>query len=115
MFRCFHSLKLYSHVSCISRQYSLSNNFSFKVQNSKSIRLLSFYKKKQKSPYEILNVSKAATEKEIKMAYFREAKKHHPDLNPNDPTAKAKFQEISQAYELLSDTTKRRNYDATGN
>lgn len=65
-------------------------------------------------PYELLNVSRTATAKEIKLAYFREAKKYHPDLNPNDPSAKEKFQRISAAYELLSDESRRRAYDATG-
>jgi hypothetical protein len=68
----------------------------------------------RKSPYDILGVSISSSDKEIKLAYFRQAKKYHPDLNPNDPSAKAKFQEISAAYELLSDPTKRRMYDATG-
>lgn len=66
------------------------------------------------NPYDLLNVSKDATAKEIKLAYFREAKKYHPDLNPNDPSAKDKFQRISAAYELLSDESRRRAYDATG-
>ncbi len=65
-------------------------------------------------PYELLNVSRTATAKEIKLAYFREAKKYHPDLNPNDPSAKEKFQRISAAYELLSDESRRRAYDTTG-
>lgn len=67
-----------------------------------------------KSPYELLNVPKNATEKEIKLAYFREAKKYHPDLNTTDPEAKEKFQAIAAAYEILSDPAKRRNYDFTG-
>lgn len=70
--------------------------------------------KAKKSPYDILNVPKTATDKEIKVAYFKEAKKYHPDLNPNDPKAKEKFQEIAAAYELLSDPQKRRIYDQTG-
>lgn len=65
-------------------------------------------------PYELLKVSKTATAKEIKLAYFREAKKVHPDLNPNDPTAKEQFQRVSAAYELLSDESRRRAYDRTG-
>lgn len=69
---------------------------------------------RRKTPYEVLGVSKTATTKEIKLAYFRLAKQFHPDLNPNDPSAKAKFQEVSAAYELLSDETKRRMYDSTG-
>lgn len=67
-----------------------------------------------KTPYELLNVSRNASEKEIKIAYFREAKKCHPDLNPNDPEAKEKFQAIAAAYELLSDAKRRSQFDATG-
>eukprot|EP00981_Chlorochromonas_danica_P007591 scaffold1818_cov214-Ochromonas_danica.AAC.2 len=48
------------------------------------------------------------------MAFYREAKKHHPDLHPNDPRAKEHFQEIAAAYEILSDEKKRRMYDSTG-
>jgi hypothetical protein len=67
-----------------------------------------------KSPYEILNVPTNANSKEIKVAYFREAKKYHPDLNPTDPEAKEKFQAIAAAYEILSDESKRRMYDTNG-
>eukprot|EP01031_Cornospumella_fuschlensis_P026956 gene26956-32570_t len=70
--------------------------------------------KSKQTPYEILGVSRTASAKEIKMAFYREAKKHHPDMHPNDPTAKARFQEIANAYELLSDESKRRAYDFTG-
>ena len=49
--------------------------------------------------------------KEIKLAYYKEAKKCHPDLNPNDKKAKEKFQELSKAYEILSDEKKKRAYD----
>jgi len=65
-------------------------------------------------PYEILNISRNATQKEIKMAYFKEAKKNHPDLNPNDSQAKIKFQIIADAYSILSDTSKKREYDNYG-
>ena len=61
--------------------------------------------------YDILGVSPSATQKEIKLAYYRLAKKHHPDMNPGDAKAKAKFQQISQAYEVLSDENKRSMYD----
>jgi gas vesicle protein len=67
-----------------------------------------------RDPYELLGVSRNATAKEIKLAYFKEAKKCHPDLNPNDPKAKEKFQQISAAYELLSDEKRRATYDSTG-
>lgn len=66
-----------------------------------------------KSPYEILQVPKNATQKEIKMAYFKQAKQHHPDMHPHDQdNAKKRFQVISSAYELLSDTSKRASYDS---
>ena len=65
-------------------------------------------------PYKILGVTSTSSLKDIKHAYFREAKKHHPDLNPNDPGAKARFQRVAWAYEILSDEKKRKQYDATG-
>lgn len=48
------------------------------------------------------------------MAFYREAKKYHPDLHPDDPKAKERFQEIASAYELLSDEKRKRTYDSTG-
>lgn len=65
-------------------------------------------------PYDVLNVSKSATQKEIKLAYFKEAKKSHPDLNPNDSQAKLKFQVIADAYSILSNASKKREYDTFG-
>jgi hypothetical protein len=62
--------------------------------------------------YKILGVRKDATPQEIKKAYFQEAKKHHPDLNPNDPKAKERFQRLAVAYEVLSDSIQRRKYDS---
>lgn len=64
-----------------------------------------------KSPYEVLGVPKGASEKEIKSAFRRLAKKYHPDQNPDNPQAKERFAEISQAYEILGDPTKRKQYD----
>ncbi len=64
--------------------------------------------------YEILGVSKTATQDEIKKAYRKLAIKYHPDRNPDDKTAEEKFKEISNAYEVLSDTEKRQRYDQLG-
>jgi molecular chaperone DnaJ len=67
-----------------------------------------------KDYYQILGVSKNASEKEIKQAYRRLARKHHPDLNPNDKSAEARFKEINAAYEVLSNSEKRKKYDQFG-
>jgi len=62
--------------------------------------------------YETLGVNKKSSTDEIKSAYKKLAKKFHPDINPNNPSAEAKFKEISNAYNILSDENKRRQYDA---
>lgn len=64
--------------------------------------------------YEILGVEKTATLDEIKKAYRTLAFKYHPDRNPGDKEAEEKFKQISAAYDVLSDETKRRNYDLGG-
>ncbi|WP_430008954.1 molecular chaperone DnaJ [Methylophaga lonarensis] len=64
--------------------------------------------------YELLGVARTATEAEIKKAYRRMAMKYHPDRNPDDKDAEAKFKEAKEAYEVLSDTRKRAAYDQFG-
>jgi len=64
--------------------------------------------------YEVLGVPRGADADAIKKAYRRLARQYHPDLNPNDPQAEAKFKEIGEAYEVLSDKEKRRAYDRFG-
>lgn len=67
-----------------------------------------------KDYYKILGVGKSATEKEIKTAFRRLARKYHPDANPDDPQAGERFKEINEAYEVLGDPDKRRKYDQLG-
>lgn len=64
--------------------------------------------------YDCLGVTKTATEKEIKSAYRKLAKKYHPDTNPGDKQAEQRFKEITEAYNVLSDTEKRKLYDQFG-
>ncbi|NCA75146.1 MAG: J domain-containing protein, partial [Alphaproteobacteria bacterium] len=64
--------------------------------------------------YKILEVGREATTAEIKKAYRRLARKYHPDLNPNDKSAKSRFQQINEAHEVLSDPEKRKKYDQYG-
>ncbi|NBW85010.1 MAG: molecular chaperone DnaJ, partial [Proteobacteria bacterium] len=61
--------------------------------------------------YDILGVSKSATDSEIKRGYRKMANKFHPDKNQGDSAAEAKFKDVSKAYETLSDPQKRRMYD----
>lgn len=65
-----------------------------------------------RDPYQVLGVAKGASETEIKSAFRRLAKKHHPDQNPEDPKAKERFAEANQAYEILGDKARRKQFDA---
>ena len=67
-----------------------------------------------KDYYASLGVSKTASEKEIKQAFRKLARKHHPDVNPGDKAAESKFKEINEAYEVLGDPAKRKKYDELG-
>src|SRR5476651_809539 len=64
--------------------------------------------------YKILGLAKNASEKDIKNAYRKQARKYHPDLNPNDTEANKKFQQLNEANEVLSDPEKRKKYDQYG-
>lgn len=64
--------------------------------------------------YDVLGVSRDASESDIKSAYRKKAMKHHPDRNPDDPEAERKFKAAAEAYEVLSDTQKRQRYDRFG-
>ncbi|MBS1725927.1 MAG: DnaJ domain-containing protein [Armatimonadetes bacterium] len=64
--------------------------------------------------YQVLGVARGADEKEIKSAYRKLARKYHPDVNPGDKKSEAKFKEVSEAYEVLSDSDKRKLYDQYG-
>jgi len=67
-----------------------------------------------KDHYDTLGVSKTASQEEIQKAYRKLARKYHPDMNPDDATAKKKFQEVQSAFEVLSDADKRKRYDQFG-
>ena len=67
-----------------------------------------------KDYYSTLGVAKTATQKEIKQAFRKLARKHHPDVNPGDKAAETRFKEINEAYEVLGDSDKRKKYDELG-
>jgi DnaJ-class molecular chaperone len=67
-----------------------------------------------KDYYSTLGVSKTASEKEIKQAFRKLARKYHPDVNPGDKASEAKFKEVNEAYEVLGDPAKRKKYDELG-
>jgi len=67
-----------------------------------------------KDYYDILGVNKNASKEEIQKAFRKKAQKHHPDVNPDDPSAEERFKEINEAYQVLSDSEKREKYDRFG-
>jgi DnaJ-class molecular chaperone len=67
-----------------------------------------------RDPYEVLGVARNASEEDIKKAYRKLARQHHPDRNPGDKQAETRFKEVQDAYDILSDKTKREQYDRFG-
>src|SRR6266700_3845760 len=67
-----------------------------------------------KDYYKVLGVARTASADDIKKAFRKLARKYHPDVNPGDKKSEAKFKEINEAYEVLSDSDKRRKYDTLG-
>jgi len=93
-----------SFLSLVNPDYSNFLSFRSRFHTSSS---------SSKDWYKVLNVPRDADPKVIKQAYFKLAKKYHPDSHPNDKNAKERFQEVSEAYDVLSDEDKKREYDAS--
>ena len=68
----------------------------------------------KKDAYEVLEVSRDGSDQEIKQAYYRLEKEHHPDKNPGDASSEEKFKELAEPYAVLSDSEKRASYDQFG-
>ena len=86
----------------------LGTKFACRVIEKK-IRIMAFI-----DYYKILGVDKTIPQKDVKKAYLKRAKQFHPDLHPDDPKAKAKFQALNEAYDVIGDPEKRRKYDQYG-
>ncbi|XP_046697020.1 dnaJ heat shock protein family (Hsp40) member A3b [Silurus meridionalis] len=86
---------------------------SFRIFSSRSFHASSA-RHEQQDFYSVLGIPRTATQKEIKKAYYQLAKKYHPDTNQDDPQAKEKFAKLAEAYEVLSDEVKRKQYDTYG-
>ncbi|XP_029167490.1 protein tumorous imaginal discs, mitochondrial-like isoform X2 [Nylanderia fulva] len=107
-----HVATVASTVSCPSRDRAEKSNLGRIIQPHRAIHLTNRLLKR--NYYEILGVAKNASAKDIKKAYYQLAKKYHPDTNKGDPDASRKFQEVSEAYEVLSDDIKRKEFDTWG-
>lgn len=110
----------YSRHGRILRQYcSILGNRRLVCSSLNYIQIREFRSSKQlfaakRDYYQVLGVKKTATKDEIKKAFRELAKKYHPDVNKTDKNAEEKFREVSEAYEVLEDETKRKNYDSFG-
>ncbi|KAK7496458.1 hypothetical protein BaRGS_00012380 [Batillaria attramentaria] len=106
----------FNGCSCAKQGFLAGSNLT----HSRVLTLLGVRSLHSSSPhnkrdyYEVLGVPRSADLAAIKKAYYQLAKKYHPDMNKNDPDAAKKFQEVSEAYEVLGDDGKRRDYDAFG-
>lgn len=100
-------------MNCIIANIHLISIFSFIVWCASKRSISTTSSLASKDYYKILGVSKNSSSKDVKKAYYQLAKKYHPDTN-KDPNASKKFQEVSEAYEILSDDTKRKEYDTFG-
>ncbi|XP_049268234.1 protein tumorous imaginal discs, mitochondrial isoform X3 [Rhipicephalus sanguineus] len=95
-----------------SLEIGFNTNCSVVGQQSRQLHVSSSLLRKDY--YDVLGVPRNASQKDIKKAYYQLAKKYHPDTNKGDPEAQKKFQEVSEAYEVLSDEGKRQQYDSWG-
>ncbi|ODM93605.1 hypothetical protein Ocin01_13083 [Orchesella cincta] len=115
-------------LSCSSHFFSLAINqggfmdvqtkwrwcTSKTIGATRAFHVSSLNHRQRKDYYDILGVPKNASSKDVKKAYYQLAKKYHPDTNKGVPDAQKKFQDVSEAYEVLSDDTKRKEYDMWG-
>ena len=102
---CLQSYKKYSIVWHFGTKIAISINKKKKGDN-KIMAFIDYYK--------ILGVDKTIPQKDVKKAYLKRAKQFHPDLHPDDPKAKAKFQALTEAYDVIGDPEKRKKYDQYG-
>ncbi|KHJ42656.1 putative chaperone protein DnaJ [Trichuris suis] len=98
-------------AACVLKARSQDNVHLFPELLTRTFHLSAFVLQAKKDYYEVLGIPRNASQKDIKKAYYQLAKKYHPDVNKNDPQAAKKFQEVSEAYEILSDENKRQQYD----
>eukprot|EP01039_Chlorochromonas_danica_P007611 gene7612-8412_t len=102
------------HLVTPSRQYPEHCHHVHAFQQSRPFRSSSSTNSSKKDYYDVLGVPRSASKDEIKKKFRELAKKYHPDLNKDDKNAEKKFQEVSEAYEVLEDDNKRKQYDAFG-